>query len=83
MHNTQISKALLLVYELFKLIHFFKELQEEEGKMKDSKQPKLKCRKSIMIQNYEKILLQLNTFKIQCDRKRVKIIPIFFFASFN
>jgi hypothetical protein len=58
-HNTQISKAfiLLLVYELLKLIHFFKELQEEEGKMKDSKQPKLKSRKSIVIQNYEKILL--------------------------
>jgi hypothetical protein len=56
MHNTKISKAfiLLLVYELLKLIHFFKKLKEEEGKMKDYKQPKLKCRKSIVIQNYEK-----------------------------
>jgi hypothetical protein len=51
--------------------------------MKDSKQPKLKCRKSIMIQNYEKILLQLNTFKSQCDRKKVKIIPIFPFCIFQ
>ncbi len=51
--------------------------------MKDSKQPILKCRKSIMIQNYEKILLQLNTFKIQCDRKKVKIIPIFPFCIFQ
>jgi hypothetical protein len=61
MHNTQISKAfiLLLVYELLKVIHFSKELQEEEGKMKDSKQPKLKCRKSIAIQNYEKNIITI------------------------
>jgi hypothetical protein len=54
-HNTQISKAfiLLLVYELLKLIHFFKELQEKEGKMKDSKQPKWKCRKLIVIKIYD------------------------------
>jgi len=51
--------------------------------MKDSKQPKLTLEKSIMIQNYEKIILKLNTFKIQCDRKRVRIIPIFPFCIFQ